>query len=768
MIGGPGPVMIRGMGPDSPVSRQQIKPGTTRRILPYTRPYLRHIILLFSCTVVNAGITVATPLLFKAVIDNGILRHDVPVVVWTSLAAAGMAVLSAGLGYAVAAYSARISEGLIYDLRTQVFDHVQRQPLAFFTRAQTGALVSRLNTDVIGAQQAVTSLLSTVASAGLTLVLVMITMFALSWQITLISLLVLPFFVLPGKLVGNRLQRLTRTMMETNAEMGSLMNERFNVTGALLAKLYGSPESETRAFSRLAAKVRDIGVRTYVYGQLLFLSITLLSALATAMVYGLGGGLAINGVFQIGTLVALATLLTRLFGPINQLSSAQSSILTALVSFDRVFEVLDLKPLIAEKPDAAPLPVTGAAPDIEFDGVSFRYPAAADVSLASLESIALPAVERVGNAWTLRELSFRVPAGKLTALVGPSGAGKTTITHLVPRLYDPVEGSVRIGGRDLRDLTLDSLRDTVGMVTQDAHLFHQTIRENLLYAKPGATEEELVEACRAAQIWPLITSLPDGFDTVVGDRGYRLSGGEKQRIAMARLLLKAPPIVVLDEATAHLDSESEAALQRALKTALTGRTSLVIAHRLSTIRDADQILVIDKGQVRESGTHEELLERGGMYAELYHTQFAGRPSSLNGDSAPADDFAAGPLPVGAAPHDGHLAHPGPRPMGGPYPGGPHFGGPGPGGPGGHGGHGPVPGGPPGPFAGGNGPGSHGPGGHGPGGQGPGGPGPGGPPGPYPGGHGPGVHGPGPGPDGHGPVPGGPPGPFHGGPPPERP
>jgi ATP-binding cassette subfamily B protein len=661
-------MMMRGPGPDLSVTRQQIKPGTAKRVLPYARPYLRNVVFLFAVTALGAVIAVGTPVLFKYIIDNGIMRRDMAVVAGLSIAVAGLALLSALLSFGEAWCSARISEGLVYDLRTKVFDHVQRQPLAFFTRAQTGALVSRLNTDVVSAQQAVTMLLSTVVSAALTLVLVLVTMFVLSWMLTLISLVILPFFVLPGRIVGRRLQRLTREMMQTNAELGSMMNERFNVTGALLAKLYGRPDSEIRLFSRLAGKARDIGVLTSQHARLMFISMTLLGALATAVIYGVGGTLVIQGSFQIGTLVALATLLTRLFAPITMLSSAQSNVLTALVSFDRLFEILDLKPQISEKPDAVPLPAVnsgvGTALDIEFERVSFRYPAKADVSLASLEPIALPMPERAANVWTLRDVSFTAPAGKLTALVGPSGAGKTTITHLVPRLYDPTEGTVRIGGHDIRDATLNSLRDTIGVVTQDAHLFHTSIRANLTYARPDASEQELIEACKAAQIWQLIESLPDGLETVVGDRGYRLSGGEKQRVAVARLLLKAPSVVVLDEATAHLDSESEAAVQRALKAALAGRTSLVIAHRLSTVRDADQILVLDSGRVEDRGTHEELLERGGLYAELYRTQFAGRSSRLA--EMPVAE------PVGAF---------GPGPGPGPGPGGPYSGRPFPGGPG---------------------------------------------------------------------------------------
>jgi ATP-binding cassette subfamily B protein len=438
------------------------------------------------------------------------------------------------------------------------------------------------------------------------------------------------------------MQRLTRESMQLNAEMGSTMTERFNVAGAMLVKLFGRPREESGAFASRAAKVRDIGVVTAMYGQVFFVALTLLASVVTAVVYGLGGTLVIRGTFQIGTLVALTTLLARVYGPITSLSSVQVNVMTALVSFDRVFEVLDLKPLIAEKPDAATLPrgtstprgtTTGTdasgpdvlAPEIEFADVSFRYPSASEVSLASLESIALPAPERRdAGAGVLHEVSFRAPPGKLTALVGPSGAGKTTITALAARLYDPNEGAVRIGGYDVRDVTQESLHDAVGVVTQDAHLFHDTIRANLTYARPEATELELIQACEAAQIWDLISGLPDGLDTVVGDRGYRLSGGEKQRVAVARLLLKAPSVVVLDEATAHLDSESEVAVQRALKTALAGRTSLVIAHRLSTIREADQILVVDAGRITERGTHEELLAAGGLYADLYHTQFAGQ------------------------------------------------------------------------------------------------------------------------------------------------
>jgi ATP-binding cassette, subfamily B, bacterial len=473
----------------------------------------------------------------------------------------------------------------------------------------------------------------------LQLILVLVAMFYYSWLVTVIALVLVPMFLIPARLVGRRLQTLTRESMQLDAAMGSTMTERFNVAGAMLVKLFGKPNAESQVFAGRAAKVRDIGVVQAMYGSTLFIALSLLASLATAVVYGVGGKLVIDGAFQVGALVAMAGLLQRLYGPITSLSNVQINVMTALVSFDRVFEVLDLRPLIEDRPDAVPLAVAGepngSGPggppaDVVFDHVSFRYPPPSEVSLASLESIALPQPERTdAGQGVLHDVSFTAPARQLTALVGPSGAGKTTITSLVSRLYDPDQGSVRIGGHDIRDVTQDSLHDVVGVVTQDAHLFHDTIRMNLAYARPGATEQELIDACKAAQIWDLISVLPDGLDTIVGDRGYRLSGGEKQRVALARLLLKAPAVVVLDEATAHLDSESEAAVQRALKTALAGRTSLVIAHRLSTIREADQILVIDEGQVREHGKHEELLAAGGLYAELYHTQFASQePAAL--------------------------------------------------------------------------------------------------------------------------------------------
>jgi ATP-binding cassette, subfamily B, bacterial len=620
---------------DPTVTQQKLKPGTVRRIVGYAKPYKLYLSLFLVATILDALITVVNPLLLRVIIDKGILGHREAIVVGIAGAVAAVAAFDAFLGFIIRWYSARIGEGLIYDLRTEVFSHVQQQPIAFFTRAQTGSLVSRLNSDVIFAQQAITSTMASVVSNILTVGAILVTMFYLSWQISLVAIVLIPLFLLPARRVGRRLQRLTRESMQLDAAMGSTMTERFNVAGAMLVKLFGRPREESEVFAGRAGRVRDIGVIQAMYGQVFVISLTLLAALATAVVYGLGGSLVIRGALQVGTLVALSQLLIRIYGPIAQLSNVQISVMTALVSFDRVFEILDLKPLIAERPDAIdlkarvagdePAGAATAAPQIEFDDVSFRYPTASEVSLASLESIALPRPERPGAVTgVLHNVSFRAPSGQLTALVGPSGAGKTTITALAARLYDPNDGVVRIGGYDVKDVTLESLHDVVGVVTQDAHLFHDTIRANLSYARPSATELEIIEACEAAQIWDLISGLPDGLDTVVGDRGYRLSGGENQRVAVARLLLKAPSVVVLDEATAHLDSESEAAVQRALKTALAGRTSLVIAHRLSTIREADQILVVDAGRIVQRGTHEELLAAGGLYADLYHTQFAGQ------------------------------------------------------------------------------------------------------------------------------------------------
>jgi ATP-binding cassette subfamily B protein len=645
-------LMMPGRLGDEPITRQEIKPGTFKRIFPYAARYRWSLAVLLSVTAFDAAVTAVSPLVLGLIIDKGILPHRMSIVIGLSLAVVGLAVLDSIAACIQVLSSSRVGQGLIYDLRNEVFGRVQQQSLAFFTRSQTGSLISRLNSDVIGAQQAVTTLLSQTVDTVLTLVFVVIAMFYLSWQITLVALVMVPFFIIPGKLIGKRLQRITREQMQLNAELSSLMNERFNVAGAMLAKLYGRPADEAAHFSSRTARVRDIAITGSLYGRAFGVITGLLAAFSLALVYGLGGALVIHGALQIGSIVALVALLSRLYGPVNQLSNMQITVLTALVSIDRVFEVMDLTPLVTQRPGAIALPATSpgaaSAPDIEFDQVCFRYPTASEVSLASLESIALPMPERASDTQVLRQVSFRAPAGQLTALVGPSGAGKTTITHLVPRFYDPMSGAVRIAGHDIRDLTLKSLHETVGVVPQDAHLFHDTIRANLVYARPGATEPELIEACAAARIWDLISSLPDRLDTVVGDRGYRLSGGEKQRVALARLLLKAPPVVVLDEATAHLDSESEAAIQRALKTALKGRTSLVIAHRLSTVRGADQILVIDEGQITERGTHEQLLAAGGLYADLYRTQFARQAPNGHASATRQTGPSRPPRPPGPA------------------------------------------------------------------------------------------------------------------------
>jgi ATP-binding cassette subfamily B protein len=622
----------RSFSRDRSVVGQRLAKGTARRILRYARPYRRHISIFLLTTVIGAASAAAVPLLLKYVIDSGVSAGQRNAVVLGALAVAALAVLDAVLGLAGRWASARVGEGLIYDLRTEVFDHVQRQPLAFFTRTQTGSLVSRLNTDVIGAQRAFTSTLSQVVSNAVTLVLALAAMFLLSWQITVLVLALVPLFLLPARFVGRRLAEISRQSMQLDADMSQTMTERFNVAGALLVKIFGRYDRETAGFAQVAGRVRDIGVTQALYARYFFTGLVLLSSLATALVYGVGGLLAIDGALQVGTLVALAALLARLYGPLTALSNVQVDVMTALVSFERVFEVLDLEPMVRDRPDARPLPADTGLMSIEFDDVRFAYPSAEDVSLASLESVARPDIGQNGEV--LRGVSFRAEPGELVALVGPSGAGKSTITHLVSRLYDPTSGVVRLGGLDLRTVTLESLHDAVGVVTQDAHMFHDTIGANLSYARPDANEDELWGALRAAQIADLVSVLPDGLDTVVGDRGYRLSGGEKQRLAIARLLLKAPRVVVLDEATAHLDSESEAAVQRALETALVGRTSIVIAHRLSTIRGADRILVVDEGRIVEVGDHESLLARGGLYAELYRTQFAPQADIVGTPLAP--------------------------------------------------------------------------------------------------------------------------------------
>ena len=610
--------MMHSLTRDSNVRDVQLAEGTVRRVLGYARPHARAIAVFLVLVVVSSVLVVAIPLLLQRLIDDGVIPGNSALVVRIALIVAGIAVLEAVLTMAERWFSARIGEGLIYALRTEVFGHVLRQPIAFFTRAQTGALVSRLNSDVIGAQQAFTTVLSSVVSNAISLVLIIAAMMTLSWQLTLGALVLVPFFLVPARIMGRRLAGLSREQMRLNADMGTTMTERFNVAGALLVKLFGRPEVEDAEYAQRAAGVRDIGVRIALNRSFFFVALSLTASLATAMVYGFGGVMAVNGELQVGTLVALTALLARLYGPLTAMSNVRVDIMTALVSFERVFEVLDLEPLVAEAPDAVAIPPGPV--ELEVDSVSFHYPGADEVSLASLESVAHG--DRRGSGPVLTDISFTVEPGQTVALVGPSGAGKTTITALVARLYDPSSGEVRINGVPLTRATEESLRSVVGMVTQEAHLFHDTIRANLLYARPGATAQELWSVLEQAQIRSLVEALPEGLDTVVGDRGHRLSGGEKQRIALARLLLKAPGLIILDEATAHLDSESEAAVQRALDEALESRTALVIAHRLSTVRAADQILVIDDGRIVERGTHAALLGRSGLYADLYRTQFA--------------------------------------------------------------------------------------------------------------------------------------------------
>jgi len=589
-----------------------------RRIANFARPYRGWLIAFLVLIVFDALISAAGPLVYKAIIDEGIIKGRSAFVVAMAGLVALLAIVSAVNGIAQRWFSARIGEGLVFDLRTQVFDHVQTMPIGFFTRARTGALVTRLNSDVQGAQQAFTSTLSNVVGNIVGVTATLVAMFVLSWQITLLSLVLLPLFVLPARWVGRKLAGITRERYDLNSEMGQTMTERFNVSGALLVKLFGQPERESESFSTSAGRVRDIGVTQAMYARVFMSSLGLLASLAIAVAYGLGGVMAIHGTIGVGTVVALTAYLGQLYGPLTSLSNVQVDVMTTLVSFERVIEVLDLESMIKESPTATSLP-TGPV-GVELDHVDFRYPTAEEVSLASLEGVAK--LDELSSETILHDVSFTVQPGQMVALVGPSGAGKTTIAGLVSRLYDPVAGSIKVGGTDLRDATLQSIHDTVGVVSQDAHLFHESLRGNLLYAKPGATDAELVAVLRAAQIWDVVEHLPQGLDTVVGDRGHRMSGGEKQRIAIARLLLKNPAVVVLDEATAHLDSTSEAAVQDALGVALEGRTSIVIAHRLATIRAADQIIVVDNGKVVEQGTHDQLIALDGLYATLSRTQFA--------------------------------------------------------------------------------------------------------------------------------------------------
>lgn len=624
--------MLRSMRSQDEVDGHTLHQGTARRVLEFARPYRRDITVFLVTVVLAAVIGVATPLLAGSVI-TAIGDQQGSIVIRLALVIAGLAVAEALLSLAQRWYSARIGEGIILDLRTRVYDHVQRMPLQFFTRTQTGALVSRLNNDVLGAQRAFTSTLSGVVSNVIQFTLTAGAMFILSWQITALSLVLLPIFIIPARRVGKRLAEITRESYQLDAKMNATMTERFGVSGALLVKLFGEPQVEAERFGRRAARVRDIGILSAMYSRTFFVAMLLVASLAQALTYGLGGWFAVQGALEVGTVVSMAMLLTRLYGPLTALSNIRVDVMSALVSFDRVFEVLDLKPAIAEKPAAVTIPRGDGR--VEFRDVVFRYPSPAEVSLASLEDVAT--LDRTVSEPVLKGVSFTVEPGQMVALVGPSGAGKSTTSMLLSRVYDVTSGQVLVGGVDVRDATFGSLRDEIGVVTQDSHLFHETIAENLRYAKADASDAEIWAALDAAQVGDLVRDLPDGLETVVGERGYRFSGGEKQRIAIARLLLKAPSIVILDEATAHLDSESEAQVQRALAVALAGRTALVIAHRLSTVRDADQILVLEDGRIVERGRHEELIAAGGLYGELYRTQFAvaGSPQPYLEQSGPA-------------------------------------------------------------------------------------------------------------------------------------
>ena len=610
---------LRSLSSDQSVKNQKLKAGTFKRILTFARPYRKYLVIFLTTVVIDALLVVATPLLLRSLVDEGVVKGRGDVVTKFALIVAALAIADAIFSALGRWFSSRIGEGLIYDLRSQVFEHVQRQSIAFFTRTQTGSLISRINSDVIGAQQAFTSTLSGVLSNSLTLVLVAVAMFTLSWQITLVSLVLLPIFIVPTKWIGKRLAGYTRRSFELNAEMSSNMTERFNVSGALLVLLYGDSRTESSNFRGKARRVADMGIKIAMLNRIFFIAMTSVAAIATAFAYGIGGHLAINKEITIGTLLAITALLARLYGPLTALSNIRVDVMSALVSFERVFEVLDLEPMVKESSN--PKHLTNEIPEISFESVIFAYPKAEQISLASLEAAAKP--ELIDSGEVLRGITFKCAPGTLTAIVGPSGAGKSTISSLLPRLYDVTSGAIKINNLDIRDLPILELRSLIGIVTQDSHMFHESIRDNLRYAKVDATDDELLKACEAAQIGTFISTLPNGLDTVVGERGHRLSGGEKQRLAIARLLLKAPRIVILDEATAHLDSENEALVQEALKTALVGRTSIVIAHRLSTIVHADQILVIDNGEIAESGKHEDLVAKGGLYFELYQRQSLG-------------------------------------------------------------------------------------------------------------------------------------------------
>jgi len=607
---------FRSLTADQSVKNQKLKPGTLKRIASFAIPYKVLLAFFLITVVIDAFLIVATPLLLRRLIDEGVIPKNTELVTSLAFAVGVIAVADALFSMAGRWFSSRIGEGLIYDLRKQIFEHVQRQSIAFFTRTQTGALISRLNSDVIGAQQAFTSTLSGVISNLLGLILVAITMFTLSWQITLISLILLPVFLIPTKWVGRKLQGYTRQSFDLNAQMSATMTERFNVSGALLVSLYGDSKKEKNEFAEKARRVADIGISIAMLNRIFFIALTSIAAVATAVAYGIGGHLAISGELTVGTLLAITALLARLYGPLTALSNVRVDVMSALVSFERVFEVLDLQPMVTDRDNAKDLADTNL--DLKFEGVSFTYPKAEEISLASLEIAAKPEIITSGKV--LKGISFTVAAGTLTGIVGPSGAGKSTISSLIPRLYDVTQGVISINGTDIRDFTIKSLRNSIGVVTQDSHMFHDSILVNLKYAKADATAIEIEAACKSARIWDFIQSLPNGLDTVVGERGHRLSGGEKQRLAIARLLLKQPSLVILDEATAHLDSENEAMVQAALKEALVGRTSIVIAHRLSTIAHADQILVIDNGEIVEQGKHEQLVEKRGLYFDLFERQ----------------------------------------------------------------------------------------------------------------------------------------------------
>jgi ATP-binding cassette subfamily B protein len=598
-----------------------LTPGLVRRVWRFAHHYRARTFWFLAIVVVESFLGLAPPLVIKAIIDRAVPHHDRGLVTTLAILMVGVAFANAVLSMVERWLSATIGEGLIFDLRSALFDHVQRQPISFFTRTQTGALVSRMNNDVIGAQRAVTGTLGTVVSNVVTLLTTLGAMAILEWRLTALSLLLLPVFLLPAKRVGRQLSGITREGFDLNASMNATMTERFGVSGALLVKLFGRHDREAESFSDRAGRVRDIGVRSAIYGRTFVVALTLVGAVGTAVIYLVGGRLVISGSISTGTLVALGVFVAQIYTPLTSLTNARVDLMTAFVSFDRVFEVLDAPNPITDKPDAEVL--TRPAGRIELDHVTFAYPTGAESSVASLESAAQLAAPDAGAGPVLHDITVTIEPGELVALVGPSGAGKTTISQLVPRLYDVGEGAVRIDGHDVRDLTLESLRAAIGVVSQDPHLFHESVADNLRYAKPDATLAELESAARAARIHEVIAALPDGYDTVVGERGYRLSGGEKQRLAIARMLLKDPAIVILDEATSSLDSENEAAVQEALAEALAGRTSLVIAHRLSTITDADRILVLDEGRLVEQGRHHELLAADGLYAELYRTLVRG-------------------------------------------------------------------------------------------------------------------------------------------------